>query len=209
MKKIAIIGGSGFQKYEKQDVLFICRHGQNLIAPPKIDHEKNLRYLKEKGAENVIAICSVGSLKLNIKPGDLLIPDDYINITTSSTIYNEKAEFVTPKIDESSRTFLLKILEELKISVHKKGVYWQSGGTRLETKAEINFIKNFADVVGMTMASEATIAQELGLKYAAICTIDNYANGLVDKPLTIEEIFQTQKENKAKIELVLDEMFGV
>lgn len=53
----------------------------------------------------------------------------------------------------------------------------------------------FADVVGMTMASEATLAAELGIAYASVCTVDNYANGIAEKPLTYEAIVRTQKEN--------------
>jgi 5'-methylthioadenosine phosphorylase len=72
--------------------------------------------------------------------------------------------------------------------VHDGGVYWQTPGPRFETRAEIAMMSQFADLVGMTMASEAVVANELGLEYAAICSVDNYANGLVEKELTIEEV---------------------
>ena len=64
------------------------------------------------------------------------------------------------------------------------GVYWQAFGPRFETPAEIRLIAQYADVVGMTMASECIVAGELGLSYAAVCIVDNLANGLGDQPLT-------------------------
>ena len=53
------------------------------------------------------------------------------------------------------------------------------------------------DVVGMTMASEATLASELGIPYASLCTVDNFCNGIVDEPLTFEAIRETQRKNAA------------
>ena len=60
------------------------------------------------------------------------------------------------------------------------GVYWQTIGPRFETPAEIRMIAPHADLVGMTIASECVIAGELGLEYAAICVVDNLANGLAE-----------------------------
>jgi len=74
------------------------------------------------------------------------------------------------------------------IEVVDGGIYWQTCGPRLETRAEITMMSQFADVVGMTMASEAIIANELGLPYAAICSVDNYAHGIGEKELTVKDI---------------------
>jgi len=76
-------------------------------------------------------------------------------------------------------------------------------GPRLETKAEVAMIAQFGDVVGMTMAHEATLCQELGLAYASICSVDNYAHGIIDEPLREEEIARRARENAAQIEKVL------
>jgi 5'-methylthioadenosine phosphorylase len=71
---------------------------------------------------------------------------------------------------------------------------------------------NFADLVGMTMASEAVIAQELGLRYGALCSVDNFAHGLVDQVLTMEEIVAHARENAAVTrriaELYVDQFFS-
>ncbi|NQU98706.1 MTAP family purine nucleoside phosphorylase [Candidatus Woesearchaeota archaeon] len=202
MGEIAVIGGSGFKDFGKQGAVFLQRHGEG-IPPHKIDHKANLLSLKEKGVDKVIGVCSVGSLKLDIPPGSIVIPHDYINLTNMQTYNDLEAVHITPSLDEELRN---KIIEAAKkgISIVNKGVYIQTTGPRLETKAEINMIKNYADIVGMTMANEATLAKELGMKYAAICSVDNFANGLTDEEISIENVNKNQEKNKEKILKLLE-----
>ena len=68
-----------------------------------------------------------------------------------------------------------------------RGTYWESLGPRFETEAEVKLIATHADVVGMTMASESVNARQLGLRYAAVCVVDNLGNGIGQRPLTVEE----------------------
>jgi 5'-methylthioadenosine phosphorylase len=79
------------------------------------------------------------------------------------------------------------------------GVYWQSTGPRLETRAEIGLIAEHADVIGMTIASECVIAGELGLPYAAVCMVDNHANGIGERALTLEEIEANRARNQQRL----------
>jgi 5'-methylthioadenosine phosphorylase len=71
--------------------------------------------------------------------------------------------------------------------IREEGLYWQSPGPRFETPAEVRLIARHADVVGMTMASECVAACQLGLAYAAVCVVDNLANGIGPRALTPEE----------------------
>jgi 5'-methylthioadenosine phosphorylase len=73
------------------------------------------------------------------------------------------------------------------------GVYVQTKGPRFETVAEILALSGIADLVGMTIASEATLSCELGMDFAALCTVDNYANGLADGVLTFAEILEISR----------------
>ncbi|MBC8501260.1 MAG: MTAP family purine nucleoside phosphorylase [DPANN group archaeon] len=203
MGEIAIIGGSGFKDFEKQGVVFLQRHGKN-IPPHKVDHKANLLSLKNKGVDTVIGICSVGSLKLGISPGSIVIPNDYINLKNIQTYHDLKAAHITPALNEELRQKIITAAKKISMTVVESGIYIQTIGPRLETKAEINMIKNYADIVGMTMANEATLAKELGIKYAAICSVDNYANGITKKRLTIEEIKKAQDKNKEKILRLLE-----
>jgi 5'-methylthioadenosine phosphorylase len=92
------------------------------------------------------------------------------------------------------------------------GVYWQTNGPRFETPAEVRLIGGVADVVGMTVASECTVANELGLEYAAVCVVDNLGNGLDADLLTPEEFARNKRANQARLldalERVVPELAG-
>jgi 5'-methylthioadenosine phosphorylase len=95
------------------------------------------------------------------------------------------------------------------IEIIDGGIYWQTQGPRLETRAEIMVMSQMADVVGMTMASEAVIAQELDLPYASICSVDNYAHGIGEKQLTMEIILRHARRNAdAIIRIILKYVEG-
>ena len=83
------------------------------------------------------------------------------------------------------------------------GVYWQARGPRLETPAEIRFIAPHADVIGMTVASECIVADELGLRYAALCVVDNLANGVAEEDLTLAEIERNREANRAAVQATI------
>ncbi len=184
--------------FASEMIAFIPRHGvdaEHGIPPHRINHPANLAALQDMGAEEVIGINSTGSLKKDLEPGVIVIPDDYISLSVLSTIFHDKAVHITPALNQGMRQKLIRTADELGIAVRKNGVYWQTSGPRLETKAEIRLMSQFADIVGMTMASEATIAQELGLSYAAICSVDNYGHGLVEEPLAAAEITEGARRN--------------
>jgi 5'-methylthioadenosine phosphorylase len=194
--------------YSVEKCPFLLRHGlQGNIPPHKINHKANIFALKKLRKRFIFSFNSVGSLKKDIKPGQFLVPDDYIGFDTA-TFYDKECRFVTPRLSSRLRGVLIEILKSQKLKFQNKGIYFETKGPRLETKAEISLIKNYADVVGMTMAKEATLAQELEMDYASLCSVDNFAQGLVKKPLTIKEIKQGQSKMKNKIEKVLEEILG-
>jgi len=84
------------------------------------------------------------------------------------------------------------------------GTYVQTRGPRFETVAEIAALSQFADLVGMTLASEATLACELSIPFAAICTVDNYANGLADGVLTYDEVLKISREYRDRTAAILN-----
>ena len=179
-------------------IAWILRHGNdtdNYILPHLINHRANLQALKDLGAKEIVGINSTGSLKKNLYPGMIVIPDDFITLTATPTIHQNIAVHITPSLDEKVRQKLIKAALGSKIKVVRKGTYWQTHGPRLETKAEIKMMANFADIVGMTMANEAVIALELDLPYASVCSIDNFGNGLLKKPLTMKEIIAGTRKN--------------
>ncbi|RLI88671.1 MAG: 6-oxopurine nucleoside phosphorylase [Archaeoglobales archaeon] len=177
-------------------VALIRRHGRKQNKPPHtINHAANFSALKKLGIRYVIGMSSVGCLREDVELPALIIPDDYIDFFSSATVFKDKLVHITPGFDEDVRRVLVKCAKKYGINVVDRGVYFQSRGPRLETKAEIRVIKNWADCVGMTAASEATVAKELGLKYAVICTMDNYAHGIKDEVVEYEKIRRRAKES--------------
>ena len=181
-----------------ENVVFILRHGHDAaeyVLPHMINHRANLQAMKDLGATEIIGINSTGSLKKYLYPGLVVIPDDFITLTPTPTIHQNKAVHITPALNDTVRQKLIAAAKRCDIPVVENGVYWQVTGPRLETRAEIRMMANFADLVGMTMANEAVLALEMGLPYASACYIDNFGNGLMEKPLSMEEIMAGTRIN--------------
>ncbi len=189
------------------NIVLILRHGNDLdsyILPHMINHAANLHALKELGVNEVVGINSTGSLKKDLCPGTIVIPDDFITLCATPTIHENRAVHITPALNEKVRQKLINAAKHCKISTIEKGTYWQVPGPRLETKAEIKMMSNFADIVGMTMASEAVVALELDIPYASACSIDNFGNGLTEQPLSMKEITAGIRKNADLMISLLD-----
>jgi 5'-methylthioadenosine phosphorylase len=187
-------------------VAFIPRHGEDPhchILPHLVNYKANLQALKDLGVVEILGVNSTGSLKRRLKPGMLVVPDDYIMPTPGPTVIKEKPVHIVPALNDEVRRKCLETARECDVEVIDGGIYWQTAGPRLETRAEIAMISQFADLVGMTMASEAIIAQELELPYASLCSVDNYAHGLEDKELTMEKILWHARRNAETILQIL------
>jgi 5'-methylthioadenosine phosphorylase len=189
-----------------QEIVFIPRHGKERNIPPhRINYKGNLAAFKDLGVEKIIGVTSVGSLKRDIKPRSLIVPHDYISLCSIPTFYDDEIVHVTPGLDAGLRNTIIKVAKDFGgIDLVDKGVYFQTVGPRLETRAEINLIKDYADVVGMNMASEATLATELGLRYANISTVDNYAHGIIaEEELDYKKIVDAASKSRENLEKVL------
>lgn len=192
--------------FRSAEIVFIPRHGKDLhrhILPHLVNHQANLQAMKDLGVREIVGVNSTGSLKRRLKPGMLVIPDDYLMPTAGPTIIREKPVHITPVLDAEARRRWLDTARDCDIEVIDGGIYWQTTGPRLETRAEIAMMSQFADLVGMTMASEAIISQELELPYASLCSVDNYAHGLEDKGLTMEKILWHARRNAETVLQIL------
>jgi len=193
-----------FTTVHSQEIVFLPRHGKDRNIPPhRINYKANMRAFKELGVDEIIGVTSAGSLKRAITLRSLVVPHDYVSLCSIPTYYDDKLVHVTPGLADDLRTRILGAARALSIKIIDQGVYFQTTGPRLETKAEINLIKDYADVVGMNMASEATLATELGLRYANISTVDNYAHGIVAEELEYKDIVETASKSQEKLEKVL------
>ena len=179
-------------------IVFIARHGtepRRHILPHLINHKANLTALKRRGVREILGVHSTGALKRRLKPGMLVVPDDYILLGAGPTVVREKATHIVPVLSPDVRRKWLEAARDCDLDCVDGGIYWQTVGPRLETRAEIAMISQFADLVGMTMASEAVIAQELEIPYASLCSVDNFAHGLEEKALTLEKILWHTRHN--------------
>jgi 5'-methylthioadenosine phosphorylase len=181
------------------DIVMLMRH-QNGLPPHRINYRANLAALAIAGVDRVIAFGSSGSLKPQINPGSLFIPTDYISLSDIPSIHDHIIEHIRPELSGD----LVQALAQLVPSARFGGVYIQTRGPRIETEAEVKALAWIADVVGMTLASEATLACELGMKFAALCTVENYANGLGGEVLTYEHMLNVSRTHRHRNEEIVN-----
>jgi len=177
----------------------LMRHQHNL-PPHRINYRACLAALAILGVDTVIAFGSAGSLRPDIPPGSIVIPTDYLSATDIPSIHECTIGHICPRLDAD----LIRSLGELIPEARVGGVYAQTRGPRLETVAEVRALACAADLVGMTVASEATLAMELDMRFAAICTVDNYANGLEETALTFDQVLETSRANARRMEKILE-----
>lgn len=181
------------------DIVILMRH-QNGIPPHRINHRANLAALALAGVDTIVAFGSTGSLKTSIPPGSLVIPTDYLSMSDIPSIHDHTIEHVMPEISGD----LARQLSRLVPAATLGGVYVQTRGPRIETVAEVQALAKIADIVGMTVASEATLACELGMDFCALCTVDNFAHGLGTEVLSYDHILTTSRTYRHRTEEILN-----
>ena len=208
----ADLGGVPVALVDCGEHVMLYRHGFDEYVPPhRIDHPVHMRALADLGCDRVLAISSVGSLRVDLPVGSILVPDDFIALDQPPVVAVEhQGQHVVPGFDAEWRARVLDAWTSCAAaSPVDRGVYWQANGPRFETPAEIRLIAAYADIIGMTIAAESIIAGELGLPYAAVCVVDNLANGLDADLLTREDYERGQAANQPTLLEVLDEVIGV
>jgi 5'-methylthioadenosine phosphorylase len=231
--KIAIIGGTGFEdllKSAKQTrletpygtvpsifvrnignrkVILLPRHGPEHSVPPhRVNYRANIYALHKMGVERILATNAVGAVNRDFKPGDIAVPDDFIDFTRlrATTFYDDAP---VTHIDVSKaycpeiRKLLIETAKKHDLHVWEKSVLVCTEGPRFETPAEIEMFKSLGcDVVGMTSFPEVVLARELEICYASICYVSNMAAGIQQR-LTAFEVSEFSKQTVPKIEEVL------
>jgi len=243
---LAVIGGSGLSQLANLDVshrevlrtpygepsgavtfgqicgrpvAFLARHGYGHTIPPHaVNYRANIWALWKRGAVGIVSVASVGSIRADLKPGDVVIPHQIIDYTwgRKSTFHDGQdgkvthIDFTDP-YDEALREKLIEAAAASGIVVSPSAVYAATQGPRLETAAEINRLeRDGGDIVGMTGMPEAALARELGVPYAAISVVANYAAGRADSRdgISFEAIEAVLHESMGHVRTIIEKMVG-
>jgi 5'-methylthioadenosine phosphorylase len=192
------------------DVVLLARHGrEHTIPPTQVNFRANIRALKDQGCTHILATTACGSLRKEIYRGHFVIVDQFIDFTRHRKItYYEEFEpgkmHHTPMaepFDKKLREILIKKCEELKLPFHKKGTVITIEGPRFSTKAESHMFRAWgADVINMSIAPEAILANEIEIPYAAVAMSTDYDCWLeTEEAVTFEAVLEVFKENVSKV----------
>ncbi len=230
----ALLGGSGFEKFEEfqkleslstktpfgetssgicrvklgtTEMLFIPRHGEwHEKLPSEVNYRANIWALKKAGASKILSVSAIGSLKTEFKPGDLVVPNQYLDRTKSIRAHTfcgqglvghvSLAHPVTSELVEA----LKKHRSDFEFKIHFGGTYVCVEGPYFSTQAESkSFIAQGADIIGMSNFPEYALAREAGLGYLPACFVTDYDCWDDAIPhVTLEGVFEIMRQNKLK-----------
>ncbi len=206
--------------YAGKRVAFLARHGEGHSLPPhKINYRANLAALKTIGAQRVLALNTVGGITEHYGPRVLACPDQLIDYTWGriSTLCEEPGsdvlhvDFGEP-YTTSLRQALLQAAGQANVALVDGGCYGATQGPRLETKAEIARMRcDGCDLVGMTGMPEAGLARELGLEYACLAIVANWAAGAgpdADEVITLQDVLDNVAVAMAGVPKILQQLLG-
>lgn len=233
MKRIAIIGGTGFEdpnilkdpdpillntpygepssdflsgKINDVEVVLVSRHGKNhTITPSQVNNRANIYAVKELECTHILATTACGSLREGIKPGDLVFPDQFIDFTRfrANTFYGEfspgelQHTAMAEPFDAGMRKELSAAASALNLPIHLSGTVVTIEGPRFSTRAEsLMFQKWGADIINMSTAPEAILANEIGIPYAAIALCTDFDSWKTDtESVTWEAVLDIFSKN--------------
>jgi len=200
-------------KVEGRSVAFLPRHGRGHRIPPhKINYRANIWAMKELGVKFLISVSAVGSLRLDYKPGDFVVPDQFIDMTKKRdyTFFDGPVVAHVSMAEpfcESLRRVIISASKDLNITTHDRGTYICIEGPRFSTRAESRVWKEVfkADIIGMTLVPEVNLACEAQLCYATIAMVTDY-DVFAEIPVTAEEVTRVMAENTEKVKRLLYEV---
>lgn len=247
MTKIGVIGGSGLEELDifsdkkelklttvygdpsstvfsgvvkDKEVFILSRHGRDHSIPPsQMNNRANIRVFKDLGCEYIIASTACGSLREDIHPGDLVIPDQFIDFTRLRVLtFFDQFSPGQPQhtaMPDPFSPYLRKKLKDccfdLSVPVIDGGTLLTIEGPRFSTRAESRMFRIWgADLVNMSVAPEAILANEIGIPYACIAMSTDYDAWHEDEePVSWEKVFEVFDQNAKKITRVILKMIEI
>ena len=200
-------------KINSKEVVLISRHGkQHQYGPTEVNYRANLFALKEAGVTHILATTACGSLKEEIDRGHFVILDQFIDFTKHRiNTYADKFEngvvhaAMAKPFDDYLREILFESASSLNFTVHPTGTVITIEGPRFSTKAESKMFRLWgADVINMSIATEAALANELKIPYAAIAMSTDYDCWKEDEePVSWDEILKVFLQNADHVKEIL------
>jgi 5'-methylthioadenosine phosphorylase len=201
------------------EIVILSRHGQNHTIPPsQVNNRANIYALKQAGCTHIIATTACGSLREEIGRGDILIPDQLIDFTRhrNTTFFDEfepgnmKHTSMADPFDRELRNLLIEAAANCGIQVHKTGTIVTIEGPRFSTRAESRMFRMWgADIINMSVAPEAVLANELGIPYAVIAMSTDFDSWKEDEePVSWEEVIEVFGRNVRKVLQLLQEVIS-
>lgn len=200
-----------------KDIVLLARHGrEHTIPPTQVNYRANIAALKEAGCDKILATTAVGSLREEIRRGDIVIVDQFIDFTRRRSLsFFESFEPHKPQhaampdpFDAEMRKALIASAERLGLRYHAKGTLITIEGPRFSTRAESRMFRSWgADIINMSVATEAALANEAGIPYAAVAMSTDYDSWKDDEePVSWQAVLEVFARNVSNVTRLLVEV---
>jgi 5'-methylthioadenosine phosphorylase len=208
-------GAFMFGMLKGHEVIFLARHGYGHTIPPHlVNYRANLWVLREQGVKDIVSVATVGGIRADLQPGVIVLPHQIIDYThgRDATYFDGRdqpfsnADFTLP-YSTKLRGHILQCAKIAQQTCVDGGIYAATQGPRLDSIAEINrYERDGADMVGMTGMPETALAKELGLNYATIAVVANYAAGRGDSTVNInmEKVNATASAAMVRVRSIIE-----
>ncbi len=203
--------------YEGQSILFLSRHGAgHKYLPHEVNYRANIFALKKLGARAIFGVSAVGSLRAEIKPGDLALASQYFDHTRGRRAHTFFGNGVAGHVSTANPTCpalsadIEQAAQRTGLSLHTHKTYGCVEGPRLGTRAESFFLRDSAkcDLVGMTNVPEAFLAKEAQMAYCTLCLVTDYDCWMDDpaQHVSVDKFFETYGGALEKTKILLTEL---
>lgn len=198
--------------WNSRPIAFLPRHGPGHRVPPhRINYRANIWALREQGVERIISINAVGGIADNMPPTTLVLPDQIIDYSSGrEASFFDGEDGVVKHVDftwpysHELRLLIAETARHTGIHLVNGATYACTNGPRLETAAEISRLCNDGcHIVGMTGMPEAVLARELEIEYASLALVVNWAAGIEDRPIAMEEILRNMEQGLQQLKPLL------
>jgi 5'-methylthioadenosine phosphorylase len=200
-----------------RQVAFLPRHGRRHTIPPhRINYRANVWAMRALGVKAVISPCAAGSLQADVRPGDFVVCDQFVDRTSgrAQTFFDgpivshvSAAEIYDPTL----RAIAIEVIREHGIPVHERGTVVVIEGPRFSTKAESRWFSQAGwEVINMTQYPEAYLCRELGMAVVNISLITDFDAGVIEGTEAVDarSVLEVFEQNAARIQKVVLEMIG-